>query len=1443
MKKIIVSILTVAALLLTAAQSQAQPVPGEPTIGLKASDGAGTTSFNTGLNWSNSIVPAAGTNFNTYKFTLRTPSTSGNYTFAGDSLTLSPAGTTSSFNLKTSPGTITVNNLILAGGKISNGQGPGTLLGNIMTTNATSVLDTQTRWYTIGATFIGTNDINEVSLSGGGAFSGGYNLITGSPYFTGQWIMNDASNSTGGYIVNLALGDPNALGNSTLSLVTSNSNTLRFYPGIGTFNLGGLAGTGRIALTDSNSTAIALQVGNNNASTTYSGTLSGLGGSLTKLGTGTLTLNGTNTYTGATTISAGTLALGGTGSISNTASISIAAGATCDVSAIPNYTFGGISLSASGTGTNGGVSAATINGGTTVSLGTQPVTLNYDGSHPALYISQGTLLLNGNNFIINYNSTLPPGTYPLIQQASGSISGAGPYTYSTTAIGANNIGYIAVVGGTVDLVVVAAGAPVNIALTSGNNQLAGVGKTLLSPFVVTVTSASGLPVSGVNVTFAISSAPSGATGQSLSVTGATTDSNGRAATLLTLGSLPGTYVVTASASGLIGSPVTFTATCPAIVKAGTGTDLTDGGSWTGGGVPVSTSVATWESTSLGAGLTLGTSEAWNGMDVEGALSDVAITGVGTLTLGLNGIDMSASPVNLSLGTPIALGTNQAWTVNTGVGLTASGVISGSGVGLTMAGGGTVTLSGVNTYSGATTIGAGTLALAGAGALSQSAVNLSASATLDVSGITASTQIGSLTGVSGSTINLGSAELDVEGLNPNTLFSGNIQDDGSGNSVFKKAGSGTLTLDGYNSYAGTTTISGGTLQIGLGDTATPLGTGPVIDNGILAINLSDALVVYANISGNGALQQLGTGITTLTGANTYGGGTTLDAGELSIAEYDNLPATGALTFNGGALQVTGNDLTNLDSYTVNWGPNGGGFDVASSLNNLTVTNALGGVGSLTKFGSGMLTLTASNAFSGGTTLSGSGALTVGAAGALGAGPVVTTTAGSSLVFNTPTSAVFSNNMSFSDAAAQSHPQLTNSSLTSTITLNGSLTVSGSYGFFFFQGQGAKAAGFVLTGPVSALNDRICLRNAAVTLGNGVFPSAASAFGQRIDLGNGGGSGSAVYLLNGVSLGIKVVDGVNTPISGATFYVGMQNPGASTFSGALAGGIAVDLDPLTGSSGNVWNLEADTGATVTFSGMITSSSSSMAPLTKIGAGTVIFSASVNPYPGPTAINAGTLALTGNASIPNTASISVTNGATFDLSGLTNGFTLQSSQTLSNNAASTGALHGSLATGAGTVSVSYDGTGTVPAFTVANGTLTLASATAFYVDNTGTPLADGNYKLIAKGAAGAVAGVAPASVVVGDGGAADMVSLQIYNGELYLVVGAPSLPTQLSYSLSGSTLMISWPTNYVGWILQSQTNALTAGLKNNWTDVAGTAGVTSINLPIVLTNAAVFYRLRQP
>jgi len=162
-------------------------------------------------------------------------------------------------------------------------------------------------------------------------------------------------------------------------------------------------------------------------------------------------LNESNTYTGNTTISNnGTLALGVNGSINGSPQITIMNGSTLDVSAISSFV-----LSTNTTmKATGSAKPASIIGGTTVNLGSQPIVMTYDGTHPALTIAQGTLTLNGNAFTINKSVALTVGTYTIIQQTTGNITtNAGTFPVTGTAIAAGYMGAISVSGGSVILTV------------------------------------------------------------------------------------------------------------------------------------------------------------------------------------------------------------------------------------------------------------------------------------------------------------------------------------------------------------------------------------------------------------------------------------------------------------------------------------------------------------------------------------------------------------------------------------------------------------------------------------------------------------------------------------------------------------------------------------------------------------------------------------------------------------------------------------------------------------------------------------------------------------------------------------------------------------------------------------------------------------------------------
>jgi len=221
-----------------------------------------------------------------------------------------------------------------------------------------------------------------------------------------------------------------------------------------------------------------------------------------------------------------------------------------------------------------------------------------------------------------------------------------------------------------------------------------------------------------------------------------------------------------------------------------------------------------------------------------------------------------------------------------------------------------------------------------------------------------------------------------------------------------------------------------------------------------------------------------------------------------------------------------------------------------------------------------------------------------------------------------------------------------------------------------------------------------------------------------------------------------------------------------------------------------------------------------------------------------------LSGSGSISSSAGIVVAGGATFDVSAIA--FALGSSQVLSNNA-STATLNGNVDASVGTVSLTY-ASGT-PSFTVTNGTLTLSGSTTFKVNNTGSALTAGSYKIISKLTGGSVAGTVPSVTVSGlaSGAAA---TLQITSGELYLVVTGgtpPPTPRITGISLSGTTLHITATNGAASGtykLLQSTNVALSLSL---WTPVLTNTfdGSGNLNLSTNIVNPGIpdeFYILVQ-
>ena len=237
-------------------------------------------------------------------------------------------------------------------------------------------------------------------------------------------------------------------------------------------------------------------------------------------------------------------------------------------------------------------------------------------------------------------------------------------------------------------------------------------------------------------------------------------------------------------------------------------------------------------------------------------------------------------------------------------------------------------SGANTYSGLTTVSGGSLQL-GAGGTS-----------------------GSVAG----NVNLGNNTALILNRADSPVYAGAI----SGSGALLQQGAGTTVLTGSNTYTGGTTINNGSLQIGNGGTTGSI-VGNVLDNGTLIVNRSDNFPLSTSISGSGSLLQQSGGTLTLTGNNTYTGGTSVPAGTLQLG-------------NGG---TTGSIVGNV---------NIGGVLSVNESGPVTLSGTLFGAGVLQQAGNGVTTLTGTNNTYGGGTNLNAGVLSINNRASLGNGQI-------------------------------------------------------------------------------------------------------------------------------------------------------------------------------------------------------------------------------------------------------------------------------------------------------------------------------------------------------------------------------------------------------------------------------------------------------------------------
>ncbi|MDO8675227.1 MAG: filamentous hemagglutinin N-terminal domain-containing protein [Candidatus Omnitrophota bacterium] len=706
----------------------------------------------------------------------------------------------------------------------------------------------------------------------------------------------------------------------------------------------------------------------NNAGTlNMSGVISGTGGLTMSTGTGTLTLSGANTFSGAVTINAGTML--GTSSAANafgTGTITIGDSAGGSVAATLLVGTTGLTYS------NAIVLASTTTGTLTIGNSGTAISTTFSGG-----------VTGTNNLTIKSNAT------------SGTI------TLSTTSV--NNTGTVTNTGAGTGTTTISAAVGANvtgITLNSTTSALTVSGAITVNAAATTLTNSSGTKVLTVS---------GGVTGTGDVVT--KNNSSTAAGITVSTTSLNNTGTVTNSGTG------TGTATISAII----GTNVTNVIQNT------TTSVLNLSgaNTFTGSGLTLKAGK------VFGSVS--AAFGAGTVTLGDTSGTAAVelrSTAALTITNPIVLATNAtagALQISCSTSSTYSGGVTGTnnltilthslstitfstnsinnigtvthndfstaiisaviGANVTnvinVGSSGTLTLSGANLYSGTTTLTAGILNINNATALSTGTFTITAGTINNTSGgsITLSNNNaqnwnGNFTFTGTNALNLGTGAVTLSASRQVTASASTLTVGGaiSGDTfALTKAGTGTLTLSGVNTFTGGTTLSAGTLNI---NNAQALGTVAgtftittgTIDNtsgsSITTLNYPQSWNGNFTFTGTNALN-LGTGAVTLSASRqvtasastlTVGGAISGDtfaltkagAGTLSLNNTVTLGgdltiSAGTITANSSTIKVGGN-WSNSGTFTAGTGTvefTGAGTSVISgntTFNNLTSTAA-------------------------------------------------------------------------------------------------------------------------------------------------------------------------------------------------------------------------------------------------------------------------------------------------------------------------------------------------------------------------------------------------------------------------------------------------------------------------------------------------------------------------
>jgi fibronectin-binding autotransporter adhesin len=576
------------------------------------------------------------------------------------------------------------------------------------------------------------------------------------------------------------------------------------------------------------------------------------------------------------------------------------------------------------------------------------------------------------------------------------------------------------------------------------------------------------------------------------------------------------------------------------------------------------------------------------------------------------------------------------------GLTMNGAITGASGSLTKTGIGTLTLGstpGANTYSGNTTwASAFVLALAANDQIPDASTLVfnAASGSMYFNLLGYSETVSGISDVTGR----GIIQIEYTGTGkPATVLTVNAVNDYSFNGYIRnaytgttgalgltKTGAGKQTLSGGNiKYTGATTVSEGTLV--LADTTAF--ASDITDDATLELSVSASWTLTKAISGSGQLVKSGSGTLTLSGANSYSGGTTISAGRIVLSSAGAIGSSGTISMNGGTLQFSASNTSDYsgDRLRLEDGKIAT-FDTAGqnvSFANPLATGSAAATASLTKNGGGTLTLSAANTYKGLTTVAG-GVLRIQHAEALG-----TTNAGVTV-------------------ASGMRVELVGSTV-----LGEAITVNGAGGNFWGGLQNASGTS-EWQGPVTIGSEltRIGVNTGTFTV-SGVIDSGENVYGVmfRPDAGTLVLSGANTYLgdtgiISGSGL-VKLSGGANRlPISTKLVFGGSAVSGILDLNGQNQEVVGLSVNSGTANeirsfaAPAILTINTTNGAPSTFSGKITQN----VMLVKKGVDSLTLSGA-NTYSNGTIVSNGTLRVSPLV-LPVTGAVTLAPDGTLDLAG---------------------------------------------------------------------------------------------------------------------------------------------------------------------------------------------------